>query len=266
MAERDIRILPVPEGLIAAVKANGVLPLAAMIQRDVWNRFKSSEAFVQYLRTQGANLPVFLETLTNGQSALYSVFVAYLFRDFKKSEEFTYFLTTDESCSNMFFEIATNGESGLYHLFLQHCEKEHNDEQLLYLVNFKQTIRKFDHYDDFMNSFHRAMANVDDMNIASGEKEKLKQIHEKYWGSKKETPKDLLNLDGSKVKSKPLKKTGSDSNLGKEKSKGVEKPKKKKKAAEEGDMPRDGPPIVGVVPEVVAPPPEERRRRNADAS
>ena len=36
-------------------------------------------------------------------------------------------------------------------------------------------------------------------------------------------------LDGSKVKSKPLKKTGSDSNLGKEKSKGVEKPKKKKK-------------------------------------
>jgi hypothetical protein len=256
MAERDIRILPVPEGLISTVKKNGVNPLAAMIQKDVWNRFKLSEEFVQYVDKHSDNL--FLNTLTNGQSALYCVFVKYLFSNFKKSDEFQSFVNKD--CSNMFFENATDGESGLYQLFRQHCEKEHNDEQLRYLLNLKQTLRKFDHYDDFMKSFHAAMADVEDMNISFEDKQELKKIHDKYWGSKKETPKDLLNLDGSRVKSKPLKKTGSDPDLGKEKTKDKPKRKKEKAAVEEGDVPRDD----SLIRDLDAP--EGRRRRDADAS
>ena len=114
-----------------------------------------------------------------------------------------------------------------------------------YLVELRQVIGIVDHYDNFMNSFHKAIANVMDMNIGSGAQQKLLKAHDKYWNSKKDQPKDVLKLDASKGESRPLKKSGSNPDLAtKEKAKADKTKKKKEKSVEEGDKPADETPVV----------------------
>ena len=108
--------------------------------------------------------------------------------------------------------IAIDGKSKLYQLFLQFCKKDHSDEILGYIAQFRNALDKAGNYPEFMTTFNAAMKEVNDMNIDTVA---LKKMHKKYWDSKAGRAKDLADLLAER---KTVSKSESNTDRAKEKS------------------------------------------------
>ena len=85
--------------------------------------------------------------------------------NFKKTDAFRNYVFAHAASNPIYLEMATDGQSPLYRMFLQHCKDGLADTELALVMDLKDTVKKFDDYENFMKSFHKVMAKIEEMNI-----------------------------------------------------------------------------------------------------